>query len=89
LRAEARSNIGVAHLEMGQPDRALEDFEEALRIDPSSTQTLRNAAIALVRLGRVDQAVDKLTQLLARDPEDQEMRSARERLLAGDTSRFE
>ncbi len=57
--------------------------------DPSSTQVLRYAAIALVRLGRVDEAVDRLTQLLARDPDDQKMRSARERLLAGDTSQFE
>jgi arylsulfatase A-like enzyme len=89
LRSEARTLIGVARLEMGQRDRALEEFEEALRIDPSATHPLHNAAIALVRLGRVDDAVDKLTELLARDPDDQEIRSFRERLLAGDTSPFE
>ena len=89
LRADARNRIGMARVEMGQRDRALEDFEEAVRIDPSATHPLRNAAIALVRLGRVDDAVDKLTELLALDPDDQEIRGFRERLLAGDTSQFE
>ena len=38
---------GTAWGEKGEPDKALEDFDHALRLDPNNQQALHNRSIAL------------------------------------------
>jgi tetratricopeptide (TPR) repeat protein len=48
--------------EIGQPKLALADAEDAARLDPRSASALTELAYALTKLGRSDEAYDKLRQ---------------------------
>lgn len=54
--AAARSNLGVARLQEGDPERALGHFRRAAELDPESPQAAFGAAAALRRLGRYEDA---------------------------------
>jgi hypothetical protein len=63
--AEARAAFerGWALLQRGEVDAALADFERSRELHPTKGNT-RNAAVCLDRLGRPDEALDRLDQLL-------------------------
>ncbi len=87
--AKALFREGVALLNAGDPERALELFLKSRAIVPSGKNTA-NAAICLERLGRYDEALELYEELLARfaadlDHQDREklapiMATLRERL---------
>jgi hypothetical protein len=87
--AKALFREGVALLNAGDPERALESFLKSRAIVPSGKNTA-NAAICLERLGRYDEALELYEELLARfagdlDQQDREklapiMATLRERL---------
>ena len=57
-RAEGYLGRGTAYLAKGFPDLAFGDLTEAQHLDPTSQQALWQRAIAGLKLGRVDPAID-------------------------------
>lgn len=65
------------------PERGLEDFNEALRLNPDSLTAMRNKALVLSKIpGRTEEAVSVLDDALTRYPEAVLARTARGTLLA-------
>lgn len=62
-KAEALNQQGVALLEAGSTERALEAFVESRRVLPT-TKNVTNAAICLDELGRYDESLELLEELL-------------------------
>jgi tetratricopeptide (TPR) repeat protein len=58
-----------AYLHMGYPDRAIEQFEQALLASPGNIPMRQNYALALVRAGRVNQGISELQRILQVDPQ--------------------
>jgi tetratricopeptide (TPR) repeat protein len=56
------------YLRMGYPDRAIEQFEQALLAAPTNVALRQNYALALVRAGRVNQGISELQRILQTDP---------------------
>jgi len=52
----ARNNLGVAYLEMGRVERAVEQFRAAVSLAPDQRLPNMNLANTLVTLGRLDEA---------------------------------
>lgn len=64
--AVAHNNRGNAYDDQDQPDLALKDFDEAIRLDPLLAEAYYNRAFVLYRLGRPQDALhdlDKVVQL--------------------------
>ena len=57
LITAALNNRGVEHAALGETDKALADFSEALRIDPSMKMVYENRALAHMRNGNYAAAV--------------------------------
>lgn len=57
-----------AYLRLGYPDRAIEQFEQAIVAAPGNTELRQNYALALVRAGRVNQGISELQRILQTDP---------------------
>jgi tetratricopeptide (TPR) repeat protein len=68
--ALAASLAGSEWLRVGRPERALEEFDRALRRAPDNPAALRGRALALSRLERVHEAVAAYERLVARAPGD-------------------
>ncbi len=68
--ALAASLAGSEWLRLGRPERALEEFDRALRRAPDDRAALRGRALALARLDRVHEAVAAYERLVARPPDD-------------------
>jgi tetratricopeptide (TPR) repeat protein len=62
------NNRGILYLESKQPDRAVTDFTEALRLKPDFVLPLENRANANVSLGRLDLALTDLNAALTLVP---------------------
>ncbi len=60
--------VAEAYLRMGYPDRAIEQFEQALLASPSNVALRQNYALALVRAGRVNQGISELQRILQSEP---------------------
>lgn len=68
--AGAWSGRGQALLELDRAEDALACFEQAARLAGESPALLTNAATALGRLGRRDEALDRLARIVERWPDD-------------------
>jgi Flp pilus assembly protein TadD len=66
--AEARNNLGGALLVRGEIDEAIEQLQEALRIDPRHAEAHSNLGVALARRGRLAEAIDHYRAALRLDP---------------------
>ncbi len=70
-RAEALNAFGIAYQDLGQPDRALESYEEAAAIrkrlgdDRGYAATLRNLGLVALSQGEHDKAEERLDEALA------------------------
>lgn len=81
--AESWVAHGVARLQDGELRAALDDFNQALRIDPRSRDALQNRAHVLAeRLGRIEEAIETLNGLVASCPDFAPARAGRGVLLA-------
>ena len=60
--AMACSNRGSAYHETGQIDRAIDDYTEAIRLNPSLGEAFYNRATALAALGKIAEARQDLQQ---------------------------
>ena len=85
MLGSAPANSGPANqrdgqmLQPGQVASALEHFpgepyEQALQMDPDDAITRKNLGDVLLKLGRVDDAIDSYLQVVRLDPYDQEVR---------------
>jgi hypothetical protein len=66
--AAIRARLGAVLLEDGEPERAIGQFEAALRLDPDRAEALGNLGIALAKLGRPEAALPHLARAAALSP---------------------
>lgn len=72
IKEEAVGEAGKALQNMGRNELALEQYRKGLEINPRNLNFRRQEAIFLNRLGRVEEAIVKLENLLADVPSDTE-----------------
>jgi tetratricopeptide (TPR) repeat protein len=68
--AEAFDRRGYAHIKLGQYQRALRDYDEAIRISPQDAAALNNRAIVYLLLGKPSQGLpdaEKAVQFAPRE----------------------
>ena len=63
--ADAHNNLGNALFQTGHPDEAIAQFKMALEITPDKISTLKNLAIAYVRMGKLTDAIPLVEKALA------------------------
>ncbi len=66
--ATAYNNRGNAYGNLGEYRRAIEDYDQALRIDPGNTLAYNNRGNAYDNLGEYRRAIEDLDQALRLDP---------------------
>jgi tetratricopeptide (TPR) repeat protein len=66
--ANALNRRGHAYFNLGQTERAIQDFDEAIKLDPNSVQGFYNRAIAYFRIHQTDRAVRDFDQAIKLDP---------------------
>ena len=59
---------------MGRTDEAVQQFQEALRLDPDYAEAHRNFATVLLKIGHRDEAVTHFREALRIKPDDQTVR---------------
>ena len=62
-------NIGNAFFDLGQYEKAVTYYQDALRADPGMVKADYNLALTLVRMKRIDEAVVILKRLRPSEPE--------------------
>jgi len=65
----ARNNLGVSLLGAAEFEKALEQYQAAMKIAPNEPTPVSNAAYALMFLGRLDEAFTAVDQTLAIRPD--------------------
>jgi tetratricopeptide (TPR) repeat protein len=75
---EAKPDIAKSHILLGylylddrESEKAVEQFEKAANIDPSSNDTLTGLGAALIEIGDIDRAVEVLNKALLQNPNPQ------------------
>jgi hypothetical protein len=66
--AFAYYNRGLARLETGEYDRAIEDFDASIRLDPTSASTFNNRGSAWYGKGDPDRAIADFDKAILLDP---------------------
>jgi tetratricopeptide (TPR) repeat protein len=61
-------NRGEAHAALGQRERAIQDYDEAIRLDPSQVRAYVDRGISLAALGQRERAVQDYGQVVRLDP---------------------
>jgi tetratricopeptide (TPR) repeat protein len=74
--AQEYYNLGNAHLELKNYERAVAMYREALRLDPELNRAYYNLSLALTQSGRAEEAVGILERLAARDPQNRDLLEA-------------
>ncbi len=69
-------NIGNAYVTLGQDQKAIDSYQNALRIDPGLVKADFNLALAYIRMKRASDAEAILTRLLRTDPQNTEILAA-------------
>jgi tetratricopeptide (TPR) repeat protein len=69
-KASAHTEIGQLFLQASDPDRALQEFEQALRLNPRSPAAMRGAGEAAFQLAQYQNATRYLEQALKSGPRD-------------------
>jgi tetratricopeptide (TPR) repeat protein len=67
--AAAFNNRGNTYNRKGQYDRAIEDYNQALRLDPKSATAFSNRGVAYERKGQYDRAIEDYSQVIRLDPQ--------------------
>ncbi len=66
--ANAYRNRGIAYLASGQPDPAIADFTEALKLSPKDGQTYNDRGVAYLTKGKFDLAIDDFNRSIQLNP---------------------
>jgi tetratricopeptide (TPR) repeat protein len=75
-------NMGVAHRESGQYERAFQCYEKALEVDPNSAVAWNNMGVLLAKRGDDRKALMCLNKALEHDPSLEEAELEREHVIA-------
>jgi tetratricopeptide (TPR) repeat protein len=67
--AKTHSDRGVAHYYLGEKARAIEDYDQALRIDPGNAATYNDRGVAYYDLGDSRRAIEDYDTALRIDPD--------------------
>jgi eukaryotic-like serine/threonine-protein kinase len=65
-----RNNLGLTYATLGQYDKSLAEFREAIRLDPEGAQRYSNCAAAYIWLNRFDEARATLDEAKRRNLDD-------------------
>ena len=68
--ASAYFNRGLAYGHKGDFDRAIRDFDQAIKINPNYPDALNNRGLAYISQGQFDRAIQDFDQVLKLDPKD-------------------
>ena len=68
LSHNIHNNIGMAYDRAEIYGNAIEEFNEALRLDPGYIEVLNNLAVTYHRMGLADEAIEKLREALTKRP---------------------
>ena len=68
--AAAFSNRGIAYYDKGQYDRAIEDFDQAIGLDPKFALAFSSRGNAYYGKGQYDRAIEDYDQAIGLDPKD-------------------
>lgn len=68
LSHNIHNNIGMAYDRAEMYGNAIEEFNEALRLDPGYIEVLNNLAVTYHRMGFVDEAIEKLKEAFRKRP---------------------
>jgi cytochrome c-type biogenesis protein CcmH/NrfG len=71
------TDLGASLVHSGRPAEGLAEFEKALALDDSHRNALYNKGIALMQLGRADEAAAVWEEVLRRHPDDPQLRGLR------------
>ena len=74
--AQEYYNLGNAHLELKNFDRAAAMYREAIRLDPGLQRAWFNLSLALTESGRAGEAVAILEGMAAKDPQNRDLAEA-------------
>ncbi len=66
--AIAHNNRGNAYTAKGEYDRAIQDFDEAIKLDPTHAKPFNNRGVAYLRKGEYDLAIESLDEAIKLDP---------------------
>ncbi|MEX1083986.1 MAG: tetratricopeptide repeat protein, partial [Xanthobacteraceae bacterium] len=66
--AVAFYNRGIAYYYKKEYDRAIEDYSQAIRLDPKYAAAFVNRGIAYERKGQYDRAIENYSQVIRLDP---------------------
>jgi Flp pilus assembly protein TadD/peroxiredoxin len=73
---EMLNGLGVVLMEMGESAKAMESFENCRRLAPDYDRPYLNMAVLYLSAGKGDKAHDLLSEFLARQPDNEEIRQA-------------
>lgn len=79
---DAMNNLGTVLLQTGYPQGALQQFERCRRLAPDLDRPVINSAIVYNRTGQPAKAREILEEFLTRHPDNVEVRSAYEKMVA-------
>lgn len=68
LSHNIHNNIGITYDRVEFYEKAIEEFNEALRLDPEYIEVLNNLAVTYQRMGLTDEAVERLKEALMQRP---------------------
>ena len=63
------TNIGAVHEKMGEREKAMHSYSEAIRVDRKFTQAFLNRAFLLVKAGEINSAVSDFSDALSIEPQ--------------------
>ena len=69
--AGARYSMGLVNSKLGNPQQAIAEFEEVLRISPDHIPSLVNVAIVYFQEGQYDSAIERARKVTELDPKNQ------------------
>ena len=85
--ADAYNALGVIFGQRNEDKDAAEQFEQAVRLQPSSVNAQRNLALALIHQGRTQEAIVRLTQAVPATQGNAQLRKMLEDLRAQSQTR--
>jgi hypothetical protein len=77
VRAEAFFRRAVSYAQLGQRQRAINDYDEVIRIRPEAVAALNNRAYSTLKLGKPSQALPDVEQALKIAPQNPMVNSTR------------
>ena len=76
----AYSNRGLAHHYLGQLERAIEDYDEAIRLNPEDAVAYYNRGLAYKELGKKAEAIDDFEKFITLTDNPQLIEMARQQI---------